>query len=95
MRAPVDKVQQKTEHGMWVLRDRIHHIVTVGERVISFRGEHAIVKGGVPPRHAGSTGHVIVEGGTMGLSYYPSVYKLKWTFIEDTRVPLTEVGGKL
>ena len=63
----------------WQLIDANNNPVTVGDVIVSFRGEQATLKGCSPPQHAGSTGRVYAGGG----EYYPSVYGLKWVSITD------------
>lgn len=62
--------------GDWVLvREDTNLRVDAGDPVWSFRGEQSVLIGGHPPRHAGSTGRVYVEGGG---EYFPSVFGLIW-----------------
>lgn len=58
------------------------HTVNVGDIIHDFRNEAAIIIDVEEPRHAGSTGRVVVKemsdrGLTVG--YYPSVYNLEWS----------------
>lgn len=54
------------------------------ERVKDFRCDDAIVIGGEPPAHDGSTGRVTVidnpdcESGGFVAQFYPTVYGLRW-----------------
>jgi len=49
--------------------------VNVGDIVTTFRGEKMVVTGMIEPRHAGSTGRVILDG----QAYYPSVINAEWS----------------
>lgn len=59
----------------WVLvHEDTNEEVNAGDSVTSFRGEPAVVKGGMPPHKPSSTGRVWVDGG----EFFPSVFGLKW-----------------
>jgi hypothetical protein len=58
--------------------------VQPGEVVSSFRGELYTVRGFLSPRHAGSTGRVLVSRtGCAEEAFYPSVFDLKIVEIAD------------
>lgn len=48
--------------------------VAIGDTVYSFRGNKETVRGIEPPRHSGSSGHVVTDAGR----YYASVYNLEY-----------------
>jgi hypothetical protein len=55
--------------------------IQIGDSVITFRGEVGKLAGTQVPRHAGSTGRVIIEfdaEGNMGGTFYPSVIGAEW-----------------
>jgi len=59
--------------------------VEVGETLVSFRDERARLIGMLEPRHAGSTGRVVVRwmstnGELVGemQTYFPGVFNLEW-----------------
>lgn len=56
-----------------------------GDRVVSFRGEPAIITGWSPPRSEASSGHVFVreDGDADDNYYYPQVYGLKFERVAD------------
>lgn len=57
--------------------------VQPGEVVSSFRGEPYMVRGFLSPRHAGSTGRVLVsQTGGVEEAFYPSVFNLTIKEIE-------------
>jgi len=59
--------------------------VKVGDTVISFRGDAAIVSGFEPPRHAASSGRIYVKASTsdrFGAEYYPSVFDCEIVEVE-------------
>lgn len=72
-------VQADAPEGTWMLvytdTGLLNDVVEVGDIVTSFRGERAMVVGGTPPRHAGSTGRIAVDNGG---EFYPSVFNCKW-----------------
>lgn len=58
-------------------------LIEVGDEVISFRGEKAIVKGWQAPAYEGKSGRVYVkeileDGKEFEMGYYPEVFGLKW-----------------
>ena len=61
--------------------------VKVGDEVVDFRGEKAIVVSTILPKHEGSSGRVCVkqEGENWERCYYPSVFDLEWkeAIVED------------
>jgi hypothetical protein len=59
----------------WQLQTLDGAPVPVDFSATSFRGESAIIQGGRPPEHAGSTGRVYTRE---GLEYFPSVFGLRW-----------------
>lgn len=70
---------------MKLVHDETLKPVGIGDRVVDFRGEEAIIVDMQEPHHSGSTGRVYVreigpsgepDGPSQG--YYPSVYNLKW-----------------
>ena len=48
--------------------------VNKGDALKTFRGEAAVLEGGRPPHHVGSSGKVYTDLGV----HYPSVYGLEW-----------------
>jgi hypothetical protein len=60
--------------GDWTLFHKDGEAVFIGDVVTSFRGDKAIVVGGSPPHHSGSSGRVFVDNG----DFYPSVFDLYW-----------------
>lgn len=59
--------------------------VALDDTVTTAKGDNLVVKGFIKPRHAGSTGRVIVggEGFTETTDYYPSVIGAEWIERED------------
>lgn len=49
-------------------------VATFGSTYADFRGNPHVLKGGLPPRHDGSTGRIYTDKG----EYFPSVVGLKW-----------------
>ena len=49
--------------------------VEPGDTVFSFRGTPAVLAGGQPPQHPGSTGRVWTQGGA---EFFPNVFGLVW-----------------
>ena len=60
-----------------VLKNSEDKVINVGDEVIDFRGEKAIVKGWIAPYKVNSTGRVIVKTKEFNeMEYFPSVYGL-------------------
>ena len=58
--------------------------IKVGDEVVDFRGDKAVVTGWLKPKHAGSTGRVSVkEDGGFTMDYFPSVYDLHWEGLDE------------
>lgn len=66
---------------MYLTYSKTQERVTVGDEVLTFRGEPVVVTGIELPKHAGSTGRVYVrsmdEHGTEE-GFYPSVIGAEW-----------------
>ena len=61
----------------WQLVERgTHRPVQVGEVILDFRGDPAVLAGGSPPRHLSSSGRVQVGDGAR--EYFPEVFGLTW-----------------
>ena len=54
--------------------------VSVGDEVVTFRGDKCVLSGGRPPAHSASTGRVYVKANPDGYAaeYFPSVVGAKW-----------------
>lgn len=50
----------------------------MGQTYADFRGEPTVLKGGVPPRHSGSSGHVETDRGL----FYAGVLGMQWVWVE-------------
>lgn len=58
--------------------------IKVGDEVVDFRGDRAVVTGWLKPTHPGSTGRVSVkEDGGFTMDYFPSVYDLHWEGMDE------------
>lgn len=58
--------------------------IKVGDEVVDFRGDKAVVTGWIKPKHPGSTGRVSVkEDGGFTMDYFPSVYDLHWEGLDE------------
>ncbi len=62
------------EQSGWRLMTESGEPVVMGQSARTFRGEKCTIKGGTPPLHAGSTGHVESSLG----QFYPGVFNMKW-----------------
>lgn len=62
-------------HNGWRLVDAQGYPVMQGSVRPDFRGDCAIITGGLCPHKDGSTGYVYTQAGR---EFYPSVYDLKW-----------------
>ncbi len=82
------KIKEVLDTGTWVLRDRTHREMCEGDPVTSFRGEARVLRGGAAPHTLASTGKVWTTrpDGSRSIQHYPSVYELRWVFLEDTRI---------
>ena len=54
----------------WRLVDENHEPVSVGQDLVDFRGDSAVLDNAQCPRHDGSTGRAN--------GFFPSVFNLKW-----------------
>ena len=59
----------------WRLVDENHGPVSVGQDLVDFRGDSAVLDNAQCPRHDGSTGRVN--------NFFPSVFDLKWVEVCD------------
>ncbi len=56
--------------------------VRLGDSVEGREGDLAIVEGGAPPQHEGSTGRVYVQENGTQRAYFPSVFGLQWEVVK-------------
>lgn len=63
-----------TKNGWKLVDEKTNAPVSMGQAIVSFRGEEMKLLGGNPPHKPSSSGKIWVEDG----EYYPSVFGLKW-----------------
>ena len=59
---------------IWVLFDNAGNVVVPDTKVVDFRGEVTVLRGGKPPHKPSSTGRVWTDAG----EFFPSVFGLAW-----------------
>lgn len=70
----------------WQLVERgTHRSVQVGEVILDFRGDPAVLAGGSPPRHLSSSGRVWVGDGSR--EHFPEVFGLTWKRLNAASIP--------
>jgi hypothetical protein len=65
--------------------------IVSGTKAKDFRGDTAVITGGLPPQHSGSSGHVYTKS---NMRYYPGVFDMKWTHPKYTDMGHTKEEGE-
>lgn len=88
------KITASAQGAIWTLVDSTTgEYPSIGDEVVSFRGEEFILDGGAAPRTENSTGRVYVKPinhPNLSSEFFPSVFGLKWVQEESEMFPSAE-----
>ena len=63
---------------MMLINNKTNSPVKVGDEIITFRGDKAIVTGWASPHHGGSSGRIYVKIGEREQEFFPGVVNCDW-----------------